>query len=48
VRLWLSSAECLVDAYVVLLRKLAHGQMVPVFLLLNLCNEILELLMAAN
>ncbi|ONM29760.1 Protein RST1, partial [Zea mays] len=27
VRLWLSSAECLVDAYVVLLRKLAHGQM---------------------
>jgi hypothetical protein len=29
VRLWLSSAECLVDAYVVLLRKLAHAQMVP-------------------
>uniref|UniRef100_A0A0A9CM40 DUF3730 domain-containing protein n=1 Tax=Arundo donax TaxID=35708 RepID=A0A0A9CM40_ARUDO len=27
VRLWLSSAECLVDAYVVLLRKLAHAQM---------------------
>ncbi|CAO2193844.1 unnamed protein product [Urochloa humidicola] len=26
-RLWLSSAECLVDAYVVLLRKLAHAQM---------------------
>ncbi|XP_062208256.1 uncharacterized protein LOC133908909 isoform X2 [Phragmites australis] len=26
VRLWLSSAECLVDAYVVLLRKLAHAQ----------------------
>ncbi|XP_062193776.1 protein RST1 isoform X2 [Phragmites australis] len=27
VRLWLGSAECLVDAYVVLLRKLAHAQM---------------------
>uniref|UniRef100_A0A0D9UX89 DUF3730 domain-containing protein n=1 Tax=Leersia perrieri TaxID=77586 RepID=A0A0D9UX89_9ORYZ len=26
-RLWLSSVECLVDAYVVLLRKLAHAQM---------------------
>ncbi|KAF8704854.1 hypothetical protein HU200_031092 [Digitaria exilis] len=25
--LWLSSAQCLVDAYVVLLRKLAHAQM---------------------
>ncbi|KAJ1282422.1 hypothetical protein BS78_03G050600 [Paspalum vaginatum] len=25
--LWLNSAECLVDAYVVLLRKLAHAQM---------------------
>uniref|UniRef100_A0A0E0MRW9 DUF3730 domain-containing protein n=1 Tax=Oryza rufipogon TaxID=4529 RepID=A0A0E0MRW9_ORYRU len=27
VRLWLSSVECLVDAYVVLLRKFAHAQM---------------------
>uniref|UniRef100_J3KWR7 DUF3730 domain-containing protein n=2 Tax=Oryza brachyantha TaxID=4533 RepID=J3KWR7_ORYBR len=27
VRLWLSSVECLVDAYVVLLRKLTHAQM---------------------
>jgi hypothetical protein len=27
-RLWLSSAECLVDAYVVLLRKLANAHMV--------------------
>ncbi|KAK3164000.1 hypothetical protein QOZ80_1AG0011250 [Eleusine coracana subsp. coracana] len=27
VRLWLSSAECLVDAYVLLLKKLAHAQM---------------------
>jgi len=26
--IWLSSAEFLVDAYLVLLRKLAHGQMV--------------------
>jgi hypothetical protein len=26
--LWLSFVEFLVDAYVVLLRKLAHGQMV--------------------
>jgi hypothetical protein len=27
-RLWLCSAECLVDAYVLLLKKFAHAQMV--------------------
>jgi hypothetical protein len=37
VRLWFSSAECLVDACVVLLRKLAHAQMVPLSTFLLIC-----------
>ena len=37
VRLWLSSAECLVDAYVVLLRKLVHAQIVQLSTFLLIC-----------
>ena len=39
--MWLS-AECLLDAYVVLLKKLAHAQLVPLCPSFSLCNEILE------
>jgi membrane protein YdbS with pleckstrin-like domain len=38
-RLWLSSVECLVDAYVILLRKLAHAQRVLLSAICLICVD---------
>uniref|UniRef100_M8CQR3 DUF3730 domain-containing protein n=1 Tax=Aegilops tauschii TaxID=37682 RepID=M8CQR3_AEGTA len=44
-RLWLSSVECLVDAYVILLRKLAHAQR-PAYDAQASSVELLEILLS--